>query len=134
MGARRFTGVLCLLSAGACSRATSAPIEVVPGQSVQLPEGASAVVSSDAVRVRFVGAGDSRCPSDVVCITAGDAVIVLALAGAGAERTDTVYLSRPPRSVRYGAYRFEAVDLQPYPVSQGPRASKTLTLRVLKAE
>ena len=123
-----------LISVAACSRATSAPVEVMAGQSVQLAEGQSASVNRDAVRVRFVGANDSRCPSDVVCVTAGDAAILLALSGAGATRTDTVYLVRTPRSTSYGTFRFEAVDLQPYPVSQGIRPARTLTLRVLKSE
>ena len=120
------------LSITACSRATSAPIEVSAGQSVQLAEGASASVA--AVRVRFAGANDSRCPSDVVCVTAGDAAIILELGGWGDPRTDTLFLARSPRSARYGAFRFEAVELVPYPVSQGPRSPKTLTLRVLTTE
>ena len=123
-----------LVSVAACSRATSATVEVVAGQSVQLAEGSSASVNADAVRVRFVGANDSRCPSDVVCVTAGDAAIILELRGAGAARADTVYLVRTPRSTSYGTFRFEAVDLQPYPVSHGTRPARTLTLRVLKAE
>ena len=123
-----------LVSVAACSRATSAPVEVVAGKSVQLAEGSSASVNADAVRVRFVGANDSRCPSDVVCVTAGDAAIILELSGAGVARTDTVYLARTPRSSSYGTFRFEAADLQPYPVSQGTRPARTLTLRVLKAE
>ena len=114
----------------ACSRATSAPAEVKAGQSIQLAEGQSARVGNSTVTVQFVTANDSRCPSDVVCVSAGEAVISLALAGAGANRTETVRLVKQPSAVTYGGFVFEALDLQPYPRSTGPVSAKTLTLRI----
>ena len=114
----------------ACSRATSAPADVKVGQSIQLAEGQSAMVSNTSVVVQFVSANDSRCPSDVVCVSAGEAVISLSLAGAAASRTDTVRLVKQPRAVTYGGFVFEATDLQPYPKSTGPVSTKTLTLRI----
>ena len=115
---------------GACARATSAPADVKAGQSILLSEGQSARVSNSNVVVQFVAANDSRCPSDVVCVSAGEAVIALALSGAGASRTDTVRLVKQPSAVTYGGYVFDALDLQPYPRSQGPVPAKALTLRV----
>ena len=123
-----FIASIALLAA--CSRAASAPADVKAGQSIVLAEGRSAMVSSSTVVVRFVSANDSRCPSDVVCVSAGEAVISLSLAGAGASRTDTVRLVKQPSAVTYGGFVFEATDLQPYPKSTGPVSAKTLTLRV----
>lgn len=51
------------------------PFTVVPGETVALP---------DASTLRYVEvAADSRCPVDVVCIRAGDADVVFAVAGPG---------------------------------------------------
>lgn len=116
---------------GACARPSSAPLEASPGDSVEVAVGESVAVRGSSARVLFVGANDSRCPSDVVCVTAGDAVIVLAFSGDAGARTDTIYLVRQPRSVNYAGYRFEAAGLNPYPKSTGPRPSPVLSLRIL---
>jgi hypothetical protein len=118
------------LTLSACASITSAPLEVSPGQTVQLSVGDAAAVTPGSVRVQFANLNDSRCPSDVVCIQAGDAMIILAFNGAGADHTDTLYLNRQPRNVNYGGYRFDAVDVQPIPLSTGQQAPKRLTLRV----
>lgn len=124
---------LVALLALSCARATSEPTEAVPGQPVQLAAGEAVRVSGTTVEVRFTGANDSRCPSDVTCVTAGDAGIILAFSGAGAERIDTLWLVRQPRMTVYGAHRFEATALNPYPRSTGTGGTKVLTLRVDRA-
>ncbi|MEO5818628.1 MAG: hypothetical protein ABIT20_25390 [Gemmatimonadaceae bacterium] len=118
------------MSTAACAGITSAPRDVSAGQSVELGIGETANVTPGSVRVQLTGINDSRCPSDVVCIQAGDAMIVLALNGGGADRIDTLYLMKSPKSVNYGGYRLEAVDVQPYPRSSGQQASQVLTLKV----
>ena len=123
--------LLALLAA--CSRATSSPVEVIPGQTTQLQERQSVRVSNSSVLVQFVGANDSRCPSDVVCVWAGEAAIALWFSGAGTERADTLRLGMKPTATTYGGYQFEATDLQPYPKSQAQSATRTLTLRVSTA-
>lgn len=128
---RLLLGTIALL--GACARATSAPIEARVDQTVDLATGEAARVENSVVVVRFGGAADSRCPSDVVCVTAGDAVVTLLMSGAGADRTDVVNLVKEPRSTTYGGFRFEAVGLAPYPKSTAQTTDKTLTLRITKA-
>jgi hypothetical protein len=123
--------VIAIALAGvACAGMTSAPRDVAPGQTVQLGVGEAAAVTPGSVRVQFVGVNDSRCPSDVVCVQAGDAMIILGFSGAAAERTDTLFLLRTPRSVTYGGYRFDAEDVLPHPLSTAQTAAKTVTLRV----
>ncbi len=130
MNVRSAATVLATL-ATACSHASTAPREANPGDTIGVAVGESVAVRSSNVRVLFVGASDSRCPSDVVCVTAGDAAIVLAFSGNTGARTDTLYLVRSPKTLTYGGFRFEAADLSPYPRSTGTPPSPTLTLRVL---
>ena len=133
MNARSFVAVAASLLTGACSSAISAPQVVAPGGSVQLSANGVASVSRSNVKVQFREVNDSRCPSDVVCVQAGDAEIILNFSGAGAERTDSLYLVRTPRSVVYGGYRFEAVEVQPYPRTTEKAPAKTVVLKVTSA-
>lgn len=123
--------------AASCVRSTSAvPTEVILGQSLQLRIGESARVKGTSVVVRVAGANDSRCPSDAVCVWAGDAAVALDVSGADGvgNRTDTLYLRRQPTGVTYGLYRIDLVDVQPYPVSTKPDAARVVTLRLSRAE
>ncbi len=128
-----------VVALGACSRITSAPIDARVDQTVDLATGEAARVENSSVIVRFTGANDSRCPSDVVCVTAGDAAISLLLSGSGADRVSVVYLTAGastatrPASTVYGAYRFEAVALVPYPKSTVTNPDRTVTLRITRA-
>lgn len=130
MNTRTIVVIAAAISIAACAGITSAPRDVSVGQSVELSIGETANVTPGSVRVQLAGINDSRCPSDVVCVQAGDAMIILALSGAGADRVDTLYLVKPPKSISYGGYRFEALDVQPYPRSSGQQPSKTLVLKV----
>ncbi len=114
----------------ACSRATSGPGEVTD-QQIALAQGDSARVSTTVVQL--VSLQDSRCPSDVVCITAGDVVIVLAFTGDNGIRTDTLRLTAEPRTTTYAGLTFQPTDVAPYPNTKAPAASRTLTLRVTAA-
>lgn len=125
---------LCSLSiAGACGRPASAPLEVAAGQSIQLRTEETASVAGTPVRVQFTRAADSRCPSDVVCITAGEAVIELVFSGSGATEGASLRLGQKPVTATYGGLVFEATALDPYPRSNQPSATQTLTLRVTTA-
>ncbi|MEO7455967.1 MAG: hypothetical protein ABIY52_06875 [Gemmatimonadaceae bacterium] len=121
------------IALAACSRATSAPVETRVDRSVDLANGEAAHIENSAVVVRFGGANDSRCPSDVVCISAGEADITLLFSGAGADKVEVVHLMREPKGATYGGYRFDATALAPYPKSTAQGADKTLTLRITRA-
>jgi hypothetical protein len=60
---------------------------------------------------------DSRCPVDVVCVTAGDAEVRLAVTGEGEDRTVSLHTTQEPRSTTIGAVRLELTGLMPSPRS-----------------
>lgn len=119
-----------MMSLHACARVASAPTDV-GDQQVVLAAGESATVAVSTVRV--VALQDSRCPSDVVCITAGDVVMVLAFSGAGDARTDTLRLVATPKTSTYGGLLFEPTTVIPYPDTRATGTTKTVTLHVSTA-
>ncbi len=131
---RRSVVLVLLVLLGACGlRSVQEPEDVIPGETVRLTQRESAMVTTTLIKVEFIGATDSRCPSDVQCIQAGEAAIVVVFSGAGADRMDTLHLGPKPIFAVYGGYRFEAVALDPYPKSTGTSGDKVLSLRVTAA-
>ena len=116
---------LCTLVA--CSRANPVPTAIAD-QQVMVASGESATIAGASVRV--VGIQDSRCPSDVVCITAGDVVMIVAFSGSGDARTDTLRLMAPPKASTYGGLVFQPLTVKPYPDTRAPATTKTVTLHV----
>lgn len=120
----RLTAIALSLAAVAACRAAVAPggtpdasqvtndtLVLVPGQEVRVGE---------IFRVAFLEvSSDSRCPSDVLCVWAGDAAVEIGLTvGTGPTHPFTLNtLSYPPASVDYAGYRVTLVDLTPYPIS-----------------
>jgi hypothetical protein len=130
---RHSAGVLtaALLLAGGCMRTTSTATQgVAVDQPFTLRIGESADARGTPLHLTLASANDSRCPTDVVCVTAGDAYVVLVSRLDGAERTDTLYLAREPRSASRGDHRIELVGLDPYPVSTARDVARVATLRV----
>lgn len=86
----------------------------------ELKVGEQAVIESENMAVTFVGvAGDSRCPSDVVCIWAGQASVTVAVEVNGkdmGERT-LVIGADPSPSAAFGQYSVQLAGLEPYPKS-----------------
>lgn len=124
------TSLALLASVVACSRATSSPADV-GDQQLALAIGESATVAGTTVRV--VAIQDSRCPSDVMCITAGDVVMILAYSGAGNSRTDTLRLVATPKTSTYGGLLLQPTTVTPYPDTRLTSTTKTVTLRVTAA-
>jgi hypothetical protein len=100
------------------SACVSDNIKASLGKEFTLPAGKTAVISGENFSIKFEKVtGDSRCPSDVVCIWAGEA------------KCDTVFTYKGndyPVTLTAGGgnpdnYAFENYkvyfDLQPYPVS-----------------
>lgn len=69
--------IALLVTFGAACVSPSAPTSVRFATPFELPVGKS-VVLPDGLRIKFDRvSADSRCPLDAVCITAGDAAVVL---------------------------------------------------------
>lgn len=128
---RRWTSIAAVAACVACAGATSAPKGAQVGEPFALLVGESATVAQTSIVVRFASVNESRCPTDVTCVHAGDAAVTLTFSGAGAERTDTLHLMREPRAARYGNYRFELMDVQPVPRTTAPPSPKTATIRAV---
>ncbi|OGO30947.1 MAG: hypothetical protein A2Z29_00960 [Chloroflexi bacterium RBG_16_56_11] len=111
-------GILLALSLlVGCSGDNARKVEL--GEKFTLAPGQSASVAGEQLKIGFVEmTGDSRCPSDVVCIQAGDVKCLVDIAYKGTSRSLT--LTQPGLSgspdTDFEAYRI-AFDVQPYPVS-----------------
>jgi hypothetical protein len=95
------------------------PQTIVLGQEFKLPVTKTAIEPNAKIAFTFDSvASDSRCPSDVVCVWAGEATVVVSITIA-----DVSYgqykLSTLPGSgtVIVGRYSFTFMDLYPYPVT-----------------
>ena len=96
--------------------------QVPAGQDYQLAPGAEAALAGADRTVAFVTmVNDSRCPSDVVCVTAGNAEIRLRLSGGGVDTTFSLNTTTPPKEATIGGVRLELVGLEPYPKASVPK-------------
>lgn len=79
---------------------------------------------------------DSRCPTDVRCIQAGNAKITIEVGGGkGAPKTFEINTDAEPQTVSYGGYEIKLTDLNPKPASniRINRNGYTATFTVSKA-
>lgn len=128
--------LLALLAAspGGCARDT--PTDRAPGAdtTITLAPGGEALPFGGIFGLSFLEVtNDSRCPRDVLCIWAGNAVARLGLrAGMGPTVPYALNTTLDPRSVVYGIYRVSLVGLEPTPLSTAaiPPGDYRVTLRV----
>ena len=129
-----------LLSAIACmtpsqpggSGGITPAIQVEVGREFDIAVGQEAKVEGTSVVIRFRGVtNDSRCPSNVQCVWAGNAVAGFDLRGAGTS-DGSLNTTLEPKSVRYGGYTISLVGLKPIPRSGStiPELEYVATLRV----
>ena len=99
-------------------------IRVEAGKVFDIAVGQEAYVQGTPIVVRFRGASDdSRCPLDVQCVWAGNAVIQLGLRqGKGAEADARVNTTLAPKSASVGAYSVRLIGLKPVPRAGKPIA------------
>ena len=97
------------------------PITAPANEEFTLRIGQSADVDNAALRITFIRVvSDSRCPSDVDCIWAGNGQIEIEIRTNG--NTDTVRLNTydGARAASAGNYRIEFLALAPIPSSTDP--------------
>lgn len=111
-------------------------VEVPLGESFSLQIGQTARVSNSDLRIRFERvAEDSRCPTDVQCVWAGNARVVLVVALGGDRQEVEMNTGVDPRTVEVDGHSLTLEDLRPLP-STGqsiPREGYTATLVVTEA-
>jgi hypothetical protein len=113
---RSFISACAFAAALGC--ATMEPtIPAEPGVAFELPVGMTATLNGNGARITFKQVlEDSRCPTDVTCVWAGDARIELTISRNGSS-DDTKFLSlSPPNSeARSGDLQIRFVGLSPVP-------------------
>jgi uncharacterized lipoprotein YajG len=101
------TVALAACGRGGATATLAAPIQLAPGQSVKLEDA--------RFEVQFNGiAADSRCPSDVACVWAGEVLVQLAIRNEG--RT-TQHEVREMQSATVGGYHVTVLQVLPPPRS-----------------
>ncbi len=88
---------------------------------LKLSVGQQVAVPGTRLRIKFTAvANDSRCPSDVTCVWAGNAAVKLELNGRGQGSSVTLNSSKAGQFVceaAYQGYKVKLVELSPYPRS-----------------
>lgn len=98
-----------------------APVETAiiaePGTSFTLPVGKTATVKGTDTRLTFREVReDSRCPTDVTCVWAGDAKILVVISrNGGADETRIMSITPPNNETRVDNLRIRFVGLAPVP-------------------
>jgi hypothetical protein len=109
---------------------------VAIGDTFSLRAGETAQVAGTQVQVAFRRVeNDSRCPQDVTCVWAGDALVHLEVAVARTAWLPVMLHTtlEPRRAAQFG-YNVELVGLSPQPTSSQaiPAAGYTASLRVTR--
>jgi hypothetical protein len=90
--------------------------EVPLDQDFDITLGTSITVSGTAQRITFEAVEeDSRCPSDAVCVWAGNARISLRVTGTPGDSAVKLNTGLEPRVVTVGEFRLELRSLTPVP-------------------
>lgn len=111
----RAIALLAALLTSACLGTPTAPDAVI-GTPFELHAGATAALP-DGLRIKFETVrSDSRCPTDAVCVWAGEAIVALSVTAATAG-TETRELKTTPggSAVTYADYTISLTGLTPYP-------------------
>jgi hypothetical protein len=84
------------------------------------------------LRVGFMSVpSDSRCPTSVVCVWAGDGAAEISYGlGDGPSFPDTLHTTLDPKSVDFGAYRLTLLALTPYPSTTRPIPARDYRARL----
>lgn len=140
--ASRLFVVACLLLLGCGTRlnVNSAENQITPrvGQEFSLKVGQQLKLDGVDLQVKFTGVSqDSRCPSNVNCVWAGNAEVSLDLLHNKCNRSiilNTHRTSGTGDEAKVGAFRFKLVKLDPYPHTERKIApgDYTATLLVTK--
>ncbi|MEO8577504.1 MAG: hypothetical protein ABI556_12420 [Gemmatimonadales bacterium] len=124
--------MMLAVTAAACATpsqpgGTSAPateIQVQTNREFDIGSGQEAHIQGTPIVVRFRSvSNDSRCPTDVQCVWAGNAVVGLTLTqGEGPSTEISLNTGLDPKVTKLAAYTIKLVGLKP-----APKAGKPIT-------
>jgi hypothetical protein len=116
--------ILCLTATVFCGKSPAGPSTPLNERFTLAPSETMTIRDAN-VRIQFIEVtGDSRCPADVVCIQAGDAIVRIRVSDIGDGAAYELHTGDSSRAaVTYSQLRIALVDLQPYPVSSRPIAA-----------
>jgi hypothetical protein len=97
-----------------------------PGVTFSLPVGGAAVVRGSDATITFRRVTeDSRCPTSVTCVWAGDARIEITVTrNGGAAESRLLSLTPPDQEAQFGDFAVRFVGLTPYPATPEPSAPR----------
>ncbi|MBV9774931.1 MAG: hypothetical protein JO040_13340 [Gemmatimonadetes bacterium] len=127
----RIWSLVCVALTAACALTTQPSPALDEDFSVRLGESVSVDGGQLTVGLREVPE-DSRCPTDVQCVRAGEAVVTLNLVRPGKQPSTLTLRTTPGKDVAaFDEYRVELRDVNPKPRTGGsPAETYVATLRV----
>lgn len=109
-----------------------------PGEAFSLSVGQRVTLDTVHASVRFLQVSDdSRCPSQVQCVWAGDGAVMLEVAPADGDAAEDTLHTNPesgPRAVVLAGYELTLLRLDPYPETPGqiPPGDYRVTLALIE--
>lgn len=87
------------------------------GQEFKIRNGQEVVVGEEKVRIKFRSVPmDSRCPSDVVCVWAGNGEVVVEVVRKNKKQVvATLNTGLNPKEIDYKGFKIRLASLNPYP-------------------
>jgi hypothetical protein len=136
MRSKRTLAGAALAFLAACASGPRLPVpHPALDEDVKLAVGQTAVIAGEPLTVRFDRVvEDSRCPTNVQCVRAGEAKVAIVMHAATAQPQEVVLATEPaqPQSATYGAYEVRLVSLEPRPRTDVPTPAYLATLRVTR--
>ena len=137
-------GITCFLLL-ACCGATDAVVAVVPssgaarvvrlGREFKLSPGQQVSVKGTKLRITFMNVKeDSRCPSDVNCVWAGNAALRVWVTNGRGGKTVALNTNKSPTfgdEAQYQGFKIRLVTLSPYPRTDRKIAPRDYTATLL---
>lgn len=119
----RYSTLVAILCATACGTGPLGPnVQQTGKDEFAVGYGASFVVPGTPLEIAFQALlGDSRCPSDVVCVWEGEGRVELGLTLGDGPTVPVELNTRGPRTATHGGFLITLVELDPYPVSTRPQ-------------
>jgi hypothetical protein len=99
-----------------CARNPNQPGDLPLRQSVELRAGSSATLEGGLTIAFDRVTSDSRCPTNALCVWAGDAIVAVSLSqGSGGPAARELHTDARASEASYLAYSIKLLTLAPYP-------------------